>query len=168
MISGCLLCARPRSSSTASARPTSTRPSNPAHSWWYATVLFWRPQVALFVNEPTLLPVLMPLAPGATLLERFPSTVAAVLAMHGAPQPIIDDEMHRMREKRLAKTTNRSVTGVMTEFARLAEFYREGTSELPELARRLARVPCGPLYKRHVSPDREFDAFLRSITPANG
>lgn len=32
---------------------------------WYATVLFWRPQVALLVNEKTLLPVLMPLAPAA-------------------------------------------------------------------------------------------------------
>lgn len=39
---------------------------------WYATALFWRPQVALFVNELTLLPVLMPLAPAATLLNRFP------------------------------------------------------------------------------------------------
>ncbi len=25
---------------------------------WYATAMFWKPQVALFVNEPTLLPVL--------------------------------------------------------------------------------------------------------------
>jgi hypothetical protein len=30
---------------------------------WYATVLFWRPQVALFVNEPTCLPLFVPLAP---------------------------------------------------------------------------------------------------------
>src|SRR5919197_4100207 len=28
---------------------------------WYATALFWRPQVALFVNESTLLPALLPL-----------------------------------------------------------------------------------------------------------
>lgn len=33
---------------------------------WYATVLFWRPRVALLVNESTLRPVLMPLAPAAT------------------------------------------------------------------------------------------------------
>jgi hypothetical protein len=33
---------------------------------WYATALSWRPQVALLINEPTLLPVLMPLAPAAT------------------------------------------------------------------------------------------------------
>lgn len=42
---------------------------------WYATVLLWRPQVALFVNETTLLPVLMPLAPAASLLARFPAAL---------------------------------------------------------------------------------------------
>lgn len=30
---------------------------------WYATAVFWRPQVGLFVNETTLLPVFVPLAP---------------------------------------------------------------------------------------------------------
>ena len=30
---------------------------------WYATALFWKPQLALLVNQRTLLPVLMPLAP---------------------------------------------------------------------------------------------------------
>jgi hypothetical protein len=40
---------------------------------WYATALFWRPQVALLVNEPTLLPVLIPLAPGTTVPARSPS-----------------------------------------------------------------------------------------------
>ncbi len=33
-------------------------PSTTALGDWYATVLFWRPQLALFVNEPTLLSVL--------------------------------------------------------------------------------------------------------------
>ena len=32
---------------------------------WYANVLFWRPQVALFVNATTFVPVLIPLAPAA-------------------------------------------------------------------------------------------------------
>ena len=39
---------------------------------WYATAVFWRPQVCLLVNEATLLPVLVPLAPSATLAARFP------------------------------------------------------------------------------------------------
>jgi uncharacterized protein DUF6933 len=49
---------------------------------WYATAMFWKPQVALFVSEPVLLPVLMPLAPAATLLARFPQQAAAVLTAH--------------------------------------------------------------------------------------
>jgi hypothetical protein len=53
---------------------------------WYATVLFWKPQVALLVNERTLLPVLMPLAPVSTLAARFPTELAAILGRHGASQ----------------------------------------------------------------------------------
>jgi hypothetical protein len=49
---------------------------------WYATVLFWRPHVALFVNESTLLPVLLPLTPAATMLERFPQALSLLLAAH--------------------------------------------------------------------------------------
>ena len=46
---------------------TSVSGSEPATTTlgdWYATVMSWRPQVALFVNEATRLPVLVPLAPG--------------------------------------------------------------------------------------------------------
>jgi len=39
---------------------------------WYVTALFWKPQVALLVNERTLLPVLMPLAPAAELAQPVP------------------------------------------------------------------------------------------------
>ncbi len=34
---------------------------------WYATVLFWKPQVALLVNERTLVPVLLPLGPAGRI-----------------------------------------------------------------------------------------------------
>jgi hypothetical protein len=134
---------------------------------WYATAVFWKPQVALFVNEPTLLPVLMPLAPAATLLARFPQQVAVVLAAHGTPDTIIGEELQRMRDRRLAKTANRSVVGIMNEFTHLAEAYHGDTPvpDLPGLAMRLATTPCGPLYSKHVSPDRELDALLRSIAP---
>jgi hypothetical protein len=71
---------------------------------WYATAVFWKPQVALFVNESTLLPVLMPLAPATTLLARFPQQVAAVLAAHGTSGTIIGAELQQMHDHRLAKT----------------------------------------------------------------
>jgi hypothetical protein len=134
---------------------------------WYATALFWRPQVALFVSEPTLLPVLMPLAPAATVLARFPEQVAAVLAAHGTPDAVIDEEQRQMRDRRLAKTANRSVVGIMNEFTYLAESYRGDTAapDLLALAVRLAATPCGPLYSKHVSPDRELAALVRSVAP---
>ena len=134
---------------------------------WYATAVFWKPQVALFVNEPTLLPVLVPLAPAATLLARLPQQVATVLAAHGAPETIISEELQQMHDHRLAKTANRSVVGIMNEFIHLAETYRGDTPapDLLGLATRLAATPCGPLYSKHVGPDRELDALLRSIAP---
>jgi hypothetical protein len=72
-----------------------------------------------------------------------------------------------MRDRRLAKTANRSVVGIMNEFTFLAEAYRGDTPapDLPALAIRLAATPCGPLYSRHISPDRELAALFRSVAP---
>ncbi|MFZ0044432.1 MAG: hypothetical protein WAL16_01250 [Streptosporangiaceae bacterium] len=134
---------------------------------WYATAVFSHPQVALFVNEPTLLPVLLPLAPAATLLARFPQQAAAVLAARGTPQAVIDSELRQMRDCRLATTANRSVVGVMNEFTFLAGAYRDGASapDLLAVAVRLAATPCGPLYGKHISPDRELAGLVRSFAP---
>jgi hypothetical protein len=132
---------------------------------WYATALFWKPQVVLLVNEPTLLPVLMPLAPAATVLGRIGEQVAAVLAGHGAPAAILAQEQRRMRECRIAKTANRSVVGIMNEFARLAALYRDDNprQDLAGIAAQLATTPCSPLYSQNVSPDRELAALLGSL-----
>jgi hypothetical protein len=119
---------------------------------WYATALRWRPQVALLVNEATLLPVLIPLAPAATLLARTPEQIARVLAGHGVPDQIIDAELEHMRQGRVAATANRSVVGVMNEFTFLADAYRRDHPDLIDLAVRLAATPCGPLYSTYVSP----------------
>ena len=46
---------------------------------WYATAIFWRPQVAFLVNEATLFPVLLPLAPAASIAARFPDALESIL-----------------------------------------------------------------------------------------
>lgn len=129
---------------------------------WYATALYWRPRVALLVNESTLLPVLLPLAPASTLTSRIPEQIATVLAAHGAPGAIIDRERQHMKSCQFGVTANRSVVGVMTEFVRLAQVHHdaEPAMDLIGLALRLAATPCGPLYARNVSPDRELAATL--------
>src|SRR2546430_12354319 len=92
---------------------------------WYATALSWRPQVALLVNEPTLLSVLMPLAPAATLPRRAAGQIAAVLAAHAAPDAVVDEEVRQMRGYRIAPAANRSGVGILNEVSRLAANHRD-------------------------------------------
>jgi hypothetical protein len=150
-----------------SATPHDGEASTTLLGEWYATALPWRPQqLILLVNERTLLPVLMPLAPSATAPSRIGPEIAATLTAHQAPATVVDGELGQMRECRLGPTANRSVVGIMNEFSYLADVYRraEPAISLSQLARRLAATPCSPLYRRHVSPDRELQAFLRPAT----
>lgn len=133
---------------------------------WYATAVLWRPQLAFFVHEATLLPVVMPLAPAATVLERFPAALAVLLRAHGIPEPVIDRETTPMAERRLTATADRRVVGVMNEFVRLADHHRTAGrgDDLVALSLWLAQVPCGPLYNRHVSPDQELATLVATHT----
>ncbi len=132
---------------------------------WYANLLRWRPYVALFVNDRTLLPVLIPMAPAATLLDRFPSAVGQVLRAHQMPEQLIEAEMELMDTVRLTATADRRLTGMLTEFAFLATAHRHDAPDLDALSARLAKTPCGPLYQGHVSPDRELAALIDSLRP---
>jgi hypothetical protein len=133
---------------------------------WFATALFWRPHVALLVNERTLLPVFLPLAPAATLLDRVPEAIESVLRRHGVDEEVLASERDAMGEGRLAPTNNRSVVGVMNELAFHGELvWHEGLVDLDELSLRLARLILGPLDHRAGSPDRELAAVLGTRQP---
>lgn len=128
---------------------------------WFATALFWRPQVALFVNQRTLLPVFMPLAPAASLLDRAPDAIAAMLRRHGADDAFATTELEAMREVRVAPTNDRSVVGVMNEFAFHGEHrWHGGVNGLEELSLAMASMPLGPLRGRTGFPDRELASVL--------
>ena len=148
--------------------PLDERVSTTVLGDWYATVWFWKPQVALFVDEQTLLPVLLPMAPAATVVGRFVLGLPEVFRDYGLDPRFVEAELAEMREHRLDKTASRSVLGVMNEFKHLADHQlRHGDDiELMELARWLAQVPCGPLFKSHVSPDRELRVVAAQHLPA--
>lgn len=132
---------------------------------WYATALFWRPQAALFVNERTLLPVFMPLAPAAKVAERLPDQVGRVLDVLDVPIEFVLQETAAMGSANFAKTANRSVVGSMNDFAFLAEHYLAGgfPHDLLALSVRMAGTPCGPLRKRHRFPDQELAAVVAEV-----
>jgi hypothetical protein len=130
---------------------------------WYATALFWKPQLALFVHEETLLPVLMPLAPASSLAERFPTYLAAVLKALDVDSGFIMAQVAAMGQVQYTKTSNRSVLGIMNQFSYLAEGYRDylETGDLLELSLKLANSSCSPLYKRETFPDKELHRWIK-------
>lgn len=91
---------------------------------WYANALFWRPQVALFVNERTFLPVLLPLAPAVSVTARFPPVFAQVARRLGVIPERLNEQLGEMSEHVLARTASRVVLGVMNGYAQLADQYR--------------------------------------------
>ncbi|MEZ5260016.1 MAG: hypothetical protein R2705_24955 [Ilumatobacteraceae bacterium] len=128
---------------------------------WFATALFWRPQVALLVNQKTFLPVFMPLAPATTLLQRAPEAIADVLRFHGVDEAFVASELAAMSDVRIAPTNDRSVVGVMNEYAFHGKLHWEIEGlDLAELSVGLARLPLGPLRTRAGAADRELAVVL--------
>lgn len=127
---------------------------------WYATVLFWKPQMVLVVNERTLLPVLLPLAPAATLVERFPQAVGEALLALDVPEAVIAEELQAMGYGSVCKTVNRSLIGMLNEFSFLAESYRHhfGTSEPIAVMKKLVITPCRPI--KYMSPQERLKDTL--------
>ena len=138
---------------------------------WFATALFWKPQVALLVNERTLLPVYMPLAPAATLLDRVPEAIASALRLQGVDEATIASELAAMSDTRIAPTNNPSIIGVMNGFA-MQGTRRFGVTrfDLEQLTMEMSRM-ITPLEKGGESPDRRLAALLgtggREQLPSN-
>ncbi len=116
---------------------------------WYANVVFWRPQVALFVNATTFVPVLMTLAPARAVVDRFPVVMAEVFAALAVDPWFVAAESTEMRSAALAKTASRQVLGVMTEFTFTAEHTistgRSDPADLVGLSVWLANLIVGPI-----------------------
>jgi hypothetical protein len=118
---------------------------------WYANVLFWRSQVALFVNARTFLPVLMPMAPASSVVRRFPTAFADVVNALDVDPRFVASEIEAMGEAVLSKTASRQVLGVMNEFTFMAEHSfstgRNNPGDLLGLSCWLADTIVGPLTK---------------------
>jgi hypothetical protein len=121
---------------------------------WYAKVIFSKPQVALFVNERTLLPVLMPLAPASSLVERFPQYLFKVLLSQGVSESFMQQELNYLDEVVYCKSTNRSIIGILNMFTYHLESYQSihYANDWYVLSMMMADTPCGPLYKSTITP----------------
>jgi hypothetical protein len=148
--------------------PAPAEPDLPMLGEWYATAIFWRPQVALFVSETTLLPVFVPLAPATSAIRRLPAELAGVLRRQEVPGAFVDRELSKMNEVVCLPTASRSMLGVLNEYVHLANHVHAQEGGPPDLAWLedwLAQTPMGPLHGRHGSPDRELAALIARSAP---
>lgn len=131
---------------------------------WYAKAIFSKPQVALFVNERTLLPVLMPLAPASSLVERFPQYLFKVLLSQGVSESFMQQELNYLDEVVYCKSTNRSIIGILNMFTYHLESYQSihYANDWYELSMMMADTPCGPLYKSTITPGNALREFTLS------
>jgi len=128
---------------------------------WYATAVFWRPQVALFVNERSPLPLLIPSAPAASLLERFPESLQVMRGKLDVNPAFIAAERWAMNEGSYAKTANRQVLGVMNRFEFELEYVRERCgNDLMQLSLWQSDTLAGPLRGGTRTPREELLALV--------
>ncbi|MBU3604870.1 hypothetical protein [Polynucleobacter sp. AP-Kaivos-20-H2] len=131
---------------------------------WYAKAIFSKPQVALFVNERTLLPVLMPLAPASNLVERFPQYLFKILLSQGVSEAFMQQELDHLDKVVYCKSTNRSIIGILNMFTYHLEGYQSMhyADDCYSLSMMMADTPCGPLYKSTITPGNALREFASS------
>ncbi|MDE3083449.1 MAG: hypothetical protein KGJ39_08560 [Acidobacteriota bacterium] len=146
------------------SRPTTTLGN------WYATALFWKPQVALFLNQRTLISVLMPLAPARSLSERFPAALGELLRFFNVDEAFIASETAAMSEPVVSKTESRSLLGVMNKSTRTLDFMHHLDDErtLLRLSAQLADVPSRAEERAMRFPDLALFELLDSFGVRHG
>jgi len=100
---------------------------------WYANLLYRRPQqLVLAMNERSLLCVLVPAAPGGTLVERLRAEIGGLLADIGVPRGRVIAELAAMETVTIGATASRAVLGCMNDAVYQLGVYPRGRGgELP-------------------------------------
>ena len=120
--------------------------------------------MALFVNERTLLPVLMPLAPALSLVERFPQYLFKIMLSQGVSESFIQQELNYLDKVMYCKSTNRSIIGILNMFTYHLEGYQSMNyaDDCYLLSMMMSDTPCGPLYKSTITPGNALREFALS------
>jgi hypothetical protein len=128
---------------------------------WYANrFVVGRQPLLLLVSSTSLLSILVRARRVRELPNHLEDMVACRLVRLGVATPLIDAERRAMRPARIGPTVDRSVLGIMADFANSVPYYLEAgglrDSALVGAENRLAGTPCyaGKASDRVVFPDR--------------
>ena len=121
-------------------------PDTALGDWYVNRLVVDRRPLLLLVASRTLFPILVPARNVGSLPERLPRIVASGLFRARMPVGQIAAECAAMTPVGVAKTADRSVLGIMVDFAEATAAYLPirawDETKLPFVEARLAETPC--------------------------
>jgi hypothetical protein len=132
--------------------------------WYVNRISIDRRPVLILISSQALLPILLPARDVRSLPGRLAEIVAKRLERLQIPSQLIEAEVRAMTPVVVAATKDRSVLGIMVDFAKAVPYYLEhggwDDSTLPFVEARLAETPC------HASHRHEDVIFPGKAAPA--
>jgi hypothetical protein len=138
--------------------------TSPLGDWYVNLVPTGGGDIFLFMNEQSLLAVVVPRGT-PDLLRAFVARVGNILSMIGVPNPRIEIEIEHFREARAGKTASRRILGVLSDLAyhcqqAIDRATPDNKISLSDLELSLAEMPQGTLEFR--TPKAVALALLKS------
>ena len=141
--------------------------------WYVNRVVVDRQPLLLLVSSTSLLPMLIPAQNVRGLPARLAALVEARLRRCGLDDRTIAAETLAMASVAIGPTVNRSVLGIMVDFAKAVPYHLEpgqwGETALRIVEERLAATPCHAAlsWDRVIFPEKKAPEVLRAKWLAN-
>lgn len=141
--------------------------------WYVNRLVVARQPLLLLVSSTSLLPIVLPAREVRSLPRQLSAVVGARLHRLGVEAQLIAAELQSMLPVVTAVTVDRSVLGILVDFAKAVPYYFEtetpGEKTLVGLEAWLEQTPChaGSTGDRVVFPDRKAPDLLRARWLAN-
>ena len=136
--------------------------------WYVNRIVVDRQPLLLLVSSASLLPLLVPARDVRALPDRLSALVESRLRWSDVEPQVIARELQAMHPIAVERTVDRSVLGIMVDFAKAIPYYLEAGcwagEALAVVEERLAETPChaGLSDDRVVFPNHKAPELLRS------
>ena len=145
------------------------KPSDNALGDWYVNrIVVDRRPLLLLVSSTSLLPLLMPARDVRELPNRIADLVEQRLTRMGITSRVVEAECQAMNPVSICPTSDRSILGIMVDFAKAVPYYLEpgqwGDASLALVEDLLAQTPCyaGRSFDHVVFPEKRAPEVLRT------
>jgi len=141
--------------------------------WYVNRIVVDRQPLLLLVSSASLLPLLVPARDVRALPDRLSALVESRLRRSDVEPQVIARELQAMHPIAVERTVDRSVLGIMVDFAKAIPYYLEpgrwAGEPLAVVEERLAETPChaGLSNDRVVFPNHKAPELLREKWLAN-